>query len=288
MKPSFSTWLNALDPHDWQNPWCVAGFHQELWTRSQRSYSERAIDKMPQRLCFRSNLSPAAEAAISSHLSTMSWDDVGGLHAVMWNSRRDVSQVEPYRVLQDLTRSYKCIRGHSTWIPLYCMRPACSSLAVQGKDTHALVLEHELSESIGLKLQASNSAICENPAIKGLNFWTTLWPSGTPLHWCVDILLLRKFACRKSQVTMTTSSEAQERLIGWKHFFSWKGNLPWSAVSQFCFSPLAHAAEPFASWIMICTTDRTSIEVAICKDCIRALHCAELGGVGQLRRVFAM
>jgi hypothetical protein len=108
-----------------------------------------------------------------------------------------------------------------------------------------------------------------------------IWPS-------VEILLLRKFACRKSQVTMTTSSEAQERLIGWKHFFSWKGNLPWSAVSQFCFSPLAHAAEPFASWIMICTTDRTSIEVAICKDCIRALHCAELGGVGQLRRVFSM
>eukprot|EP00435_Cladocopium_sp_Y103_P006005 s5657_g1.t3 len=28
---------------------------QELWTRSQRSYSERAIDKMPQRLCFRHN-----------------------------------------------------------------------------------------------------------------------------------------------------------------------------------------------------------------------------------------
>lgn len=103
MKPSFLTRLNALDSHDWQNPWCVAGFHQELWTRSQRSYSERAIDKMPQRLCFRSNLSPAAEAAISSHFSTMPWDDVGGLHAVMWNSRRDVSQVEPYRVLQDLT-----------------------------------------------------------------------------------------------------------------------------------------------------------------------------------------
>lgn len=276
------TWLTDY----WQNPWWVAGFHQELWTRSQRSYSERAIDKMPQRLCFRSNLSPAAEAAISSHFSTMSWDDVGGLHAVMWNLRRDVSQVEPYRVIQDLT-SVSGVIQHG----FLCIAWGQHVQSGSARKGHACPFSWTWTLRIHLA-QTTGFEQCHlrkprNQRFELLNDSLTQWNAAALV--CRDFT--SKFACRKSQVTMTTSSEAQERLIGWKHMKTLlllKGRPAVICRVTILFQSLAHAAEPFASWILICTTDRTSIEVAICKDCIRALHCAELGGVGQLRRVFSM